>query len=438
MSILTEKQAKQLIEKLKKFSKADDINITITGNRAGNIRYARNTVTTTGQTENLQVSVSSVYGKKTGTATGNETDDNSLRRLVSRSEEIARLAPENPEYMPPLEPQQYQASNAYFENLAEMDPETRAKAAFDSINAAASSQNISAGFLEDETSFIAIGNSKGLFAYHKETSGDFTITVRTPDDTGSGYARQSFSDLKNFNSLSATQQAIHTAELSREPKEISPGKYTVVMNQIAVADLLPMIMSAMDARSADEGRSFFGKRGAGNKIGEKLFDERINIISNPFDPLCPSTPFTREGLPLKKQSWVENGVLKALSYSRYWASQKGVEPVSPAQGMIMEGGNKTLEELIQSTEKGILVNHLWYIRAVSTQTLLYTGLTRDGVFYIENGEIKYPVKNFRFNDSPVNMLTNLIELGTTERIGRHIIPAMKIRDFNFTSVSDAI
>lgn len=438
MSILNEQQAKQLIDRLKTYSKADEIHITVTGSRGGNIRYARNTVTTTGQTENIQVNVSSVFGKRTGSASGNETDEASLKRLVAVSEEIAKLAPENPEHMPMPEPQIYQPSKTFSESMAEMKPELRAGAAFNSIDAAIKSHHVAAGFLEDETSFIAIGNSKGLFAYNKETSGDFTITVRTSDDTGSGYARQSFTDLSGLDTAAATARAIQTAELSRNPREIQPGKYTVIMDHIAVADLLPMILSSMDARSADEGRSFFGKRGAGNKIGEKLFDESINIISDPFNAISPTTPFTREGLPVKKQVWIENGVLKNLSYSRYWAAQKGVEPLPSAAGMIMEGGNKSLEELIKSTERGILVNHLWYIRSVSAQTLLYTGLTRDGVFYIEDGKIKYPIKNLRFNESPVNMLTNVIELGQTARIGRHIIPLMKIADFNFTSVSDAV
>src|SRR5690606_29390819 len=249
--------------------------------------------------------------------------------------------------------------------------------------------------------------------------------------------RQSFTDLSGLDTAAATARAIQTAELSRNPREIQPGKYTVIMDHIAVADLLPMILSSMDARSADEGRSFFGKRGAGNKIGEKLFDESINIISDPFNALSPTTPFTREGLPVKKQVWIENRVLRNLSYSRYWAAQKGVEQLPSAAGMLMEGGNKSLEELIKSTERGILVNHLWYNRSVSAQKLLYTGLNRDGVFYIEDGKIKYPIKNLRFNESPVNMLTNVIELGQTARIGRHIIPLMKIADFNFTSVSDA-
>src|SRR5690606_31459172 len=248
--------------------------------RGGNMRYARNTVTTTGQTENTQVNVSSVFGKRTGSPSGNETDEASLKRLVALSEEIAKLAPENPEHMPMPEPQIYQSSKTFSESMAEMKPELRAGAAFNSIDAAIKSHHVAAGFLEDETSFIAIGNSKGLFAYNKETSGDFTITVRTSDDTGSGYARQSFTDLSGLDTAAATARAIQTAELSRNPREIQPGKYTVIMDHIAVADLLPMILSSMDARSADEGRSFFGKRGAGNKIGEKLFDESINIISD--------------------------------------------------------------------------------------------------------------------------------------------------------------
>ncbi len=295
-----------------------------------------------------------------------------------------------------------------------------------------------AGYLEDTTGFIAIGNSKGLFGYNKETSGDFTITVRTADERGSGYGVQSFTDASKLDTKGVTQIAIDKAVSSRDAKEMQPGKYTVILEATASGELLSLMINALDARSADEGRSFFGKKGGGNKIGEKLFNEKVQIISDPSNLDNPASPFAPDGRPRQRVTWVENGVLKNLPYSRYWAQQKGVDALPPPSGIIMQGSEQTLTDLIKGTEKGILVTRFWYIRPVDPQTLVFTGLTRDGTFYIENGAMKYAIKNFRFNESPAAMLNNVEALGKPVRIGGNMIPPMKIRDFNFTSLSDAV
>jgi predicted Zn-dependent protease len=200
----------------------------------------------------------------------------------------------------------------------------------------------------------------------------------------------------------------------------------------------------MDGRQADEGRSFMSKPGGKTKLGEKLVDERVNIYSDPFHPEMPTSTWSGDGRPQEKINWIENGVIKNLFYSRYWAEKKGIKAIPAPDAMIMAGTEQSLEDLIKSTEKGILVTRLWYIRSVDPQTVLLTGLTRDGTFYIENGEIKFPVKNFRFNESPIIMLNNLEALGKPERTvsgesnTNALIPPMKIRDFTFSSLSDAV
>ena len=180
------------------------------------------------------------------------------------------------------------------------------------------------------------------------------------------------------------------------------------------------------------------KKGGGTRLGEQLFNEQVTIYSDPFNVDLPSPTWNGDGLPQEKVTWVEKGVVKNLSYSRYWAQQKNVKPVPGANRVIMEGGTASLEDLIKSTERGILVTRFWYIRSVDPQTLLLTGLTRDGTFYIENGKIMYPVKNFRFNESPIIMLNNVEALGKPQRSGSMIVPPMKIRDFTFSSLSDAV
>ena len=262
--------------------------------------------------------------------------------------------------------------------------------------------------------------------------------MRSNDGSGSGWVTRDYNDVSRFDAETASQIAIDKALQSREAKAIEPGKYTVILEPAASIGLLRNMLFSFNARSADEGRSFMSKEGGGNKIGEKIVDERINLYSDPLNPLVPASTWTGEGMPREKTAWLENGVVKNLAYGRYWADQKGVAPLPfPANG-IMDGGDASLEDLIKDTKKGILVTRMWYIRTVDPQTLLYTGLTRDGTFYIENGKLKHPIKNFRFNESPIIMLNNLETLGQQVRVNGNLIPYMKIRDFTFTSLSDAV
>ncbi|WP_234734442.1 TldD/PmbA family protein [Tellurirhabdus bombi] len=435
MAILSREEAKKIIDKVLSYAKADETSVNLGGGRTGNIRYARNTVSTSGESNNLSLAVTSVFGKRSGTATINEFDDASLEKTVRRAEEIARLAPENPEYMPMLGPQKYQETASYSESTAKIDPAYRAQAAFDSIDPCTKKNLTAAGYLEDSTGFSAMGNSKGLFGYNKSTSVDFSITVRTADGTGSGYAIRDFNDSSKLSTKAATEIAMQKALASVNARALEPGKYTVILEPTAVGDL---VRFSWDARNADEGRSFLSKKGGGTRLGEKLFDERITIYSDPTNPEIPGSPYAGDGRPQEKVVWVDKGVVKNLSYTRYWAEKKGVKAVPPAFNVIMEGGTQSLADLIKGTEKGILVTRFWYIRSVDPQTLLQTGLTRDGTFYIENGQIKYPVKNFRFNESPVIMLNNLDALGKPVRTGGSLLPPMRIRDFTFSSLSDAV
>ncbi len=438
MSLLTKDQARRILEKVLSFSKADECEANLNGNVGGNIRYARNTVTTSGAESNITLAVQASYGKKSGTATINEFDDASLEKAVRRAEELAKLAPENPEYVEFLGPQTYLESQAYFDNTAKITPEYRAQAAADSIKPARAKNLIAAGFLQDNASFQAKMNSKGLFAYHQQTGVDFSVTVRTTDGTGSGYASHDYNDVAKLDTGAASQIAIDKAEMSKNPVAIEPGKYTVILEPAASAGLLQNMFFSMDARQAEEGRSFLAKPGGGTKLGEKIVDERVTVYTDPTHPEVPSNTWVGDGRPVEKTFWIEKGVIKNLYYSRYWAQKKGVKAVPFPTNGIMEGGEATLEDLIRDTAKGILVTRTWYIRSVDPQTLLLTGLTRDGLFYIENGKIKHPIKNFRFNESPIIMLNNLEALGKPQRLNGNLIPPMKIRDFTFSSLSDAV
>jgi predicted Zn-dependent protease len=443
MPIYSKEEAQALLKKVLSYSKADECEVSLRGNDGGNIRTALNAVSTAGDISTVGLAVSSVYGKKTGTATINEFDDASLEKVVRRSEELAQLAPENPETMPMLGPQKFEDSIAYNAKTAAMTPESRAEMIGKAFEVTKAANLQAAGFLENTTRFTAVMNSKGLFAYDKSTDVIYSVTTRNAAGTISGYAARGFTDVSKMDTASATKIASQKALSSTNAKAIEPGKYTVILEPVAGVYMLEN-MFRFDARSAEEGRSFLSKKGGGTRLGEKLMDEKVNIYSDPFNPELPGPTWNNEGQRLERTDWIKEGVVKNLSYSRYWAQKKGVQPVPNPSNIIMDGGTTSLEEMIKSTERGILVSRLWYIRMVDPQSLLLTGLTRDGTFYIENGKIMFPVKNFRFNESPVIMLNNVEALGKPERTisvesyRSYLIPPMKIRDFTFTSLSDAV
>ena len=442
--ILTEAEAKALLQKVLKYSKADECEINISGEKRGNIRYARNEVSTSGAQITQNLVVQSSFGKKVGVATTNEFSDEAFEKVVRQSEELAQLAPENPEYMGVLTPQQYKKSSGFFDSTANITPDFRADAVAKSLELSRTQNLAAAGFWEDTQGYSAMLNSKQLFAYYPSTDVNFSLTVRTNDGTGSGYVARGYSDVSKLDTEAATRIAIQKSTGSVGAKALEPGKYTVILEPTAAAVLLENIFYNMDARSADEGRSFLSKQGGKTKFGEKIVDERVTIYSDPANPDLPSAPWAGDGQPMERVNWIEKGVVKNMAYSRYWAQKKGVKAIPFPNNMIVAGGTATLEEMIASTKQGILVTKLWYIREVDPQTLLLTGLTRDGTFYIENGKIKHPVKNFRFNESPVIMLSNLETLGKPQRVvstesnQNYMMPPMKIREFTFSSLSDAV
>ena len=331
MAIYTREEAKKILEKALSFSKADACEINLSGSNSGNIRYARNTVSTAGYRSTQSLAVQSSFGKKVGTATIDEFDDASLEKVVRRAEELAQLSPENPEFMPPLGPQEYDEAITFKEATASVTPEYRAEVANSSIVPAAAKDVTAAGFLDDSAQFSAMINSNGLFAYNQSTDVDFTVTMRTNDGTGSGWVTRDYNDISKFDADEASKAAIDKAVMSREARAIEPGKYTVILEPAASIGLLRNMFRSFDARSADEGRSFMSAKDGGTKLGQKIVDERVNIWSDPLNPDVPTSTWNGAGQPLKKTSWIENGVVKNLAYSRYWAEQKGVPCTFPQQ-----------------------------------------------------------------------------------------------------------
>jgi predicted Zn-dependent protease len=444
-AIMARDQAQALVEKIAKMSKADDVQVNINSGYQADLRFAANQMSTAGGVVNSPLVVNSTIGKKHAAVVTNDLSDDSLRRTVEQSEALAKLSPDDPETMPGLGPQTYVPVNGYFASTADLSPTDRARAALTALEPARKAGDLkAAGFIIVNSNASAVGNGKGLFAYNRGTTANYTLTVRTDDGTGSGWAGTENNDWKQIDFPGLANHAINKARLSRNPVAIEPGKYTVILEPQAVGDLVTLMAFALGARQADEGRSAFAKQGGGNKIGEQIVDKRVTILSDPQDPQLLAQPYDGQGLPLSRQVWVENGVLKQLFYSRFWAQKQGKTATGFPTSVKMMGGNTSMDDMIKSTERGILVTRLWYLRQVDPRTILYTGLTRDGTFLIENGKISKAIKNFRFNESPLFMLNNVEAIGPAIRIGGAeaggpiVMPAVKAKDFTFTSLSDAV
>lgn len=440
MPDMTSQQMKQLMEKALSFTKAEACEVNIFGGQGGNIRYARNSVSTAGANDDTTLVIQSNFGTRTGTVSLNEFDDTSVERGVRRSEELARLAPEDPEFMPPLGPQQYVAPSpkAYSAATAQITPEYRARVAGASITPASTRECTAAGFFQDGSTWQGMMNTAGLTAFYQATQASLSVTVRSNDGTGSGYVARDWNDVAGFNPEDTSAIALEKAVASRNPVAIEPGKYTVILESEAVVEMLQPLVGSFNARQTDEGRSFLSKPGGASKLGEKLVDERVSIWSDPQDPDVPASPWIGDGRATARTPWIDKGVVANLYYSRFWAKQQN-KPATPfPTNMIMAGGSSSVEDMVRDTARGVLVTRFWYIRFVDPQTLLLTGLTRDGTFFIENGKIKHAIKNFRFNESPIVMLNHIDALGRPIRVQGSMVPPMRIRDFTFTSLSDAV
>jgi len=444
MTLFTEDQAKAILTKVVAMSSADECTAQLSGSIDGNVRFALNNISTSGIVSDTSLVVQVAYGKRSGIATVNQFDDAALERCVRRAEDLAKLAPENPEFMPALPKQIYRPTPTFNAATAGITPDYRAKVASDSITPCRANHLTAAGFEQDSQGFQAFANSKGNWGYQRSTNLEFTCTVRTDDGRGSGWVGYNAADLAGFAADREIQTAIRKASASNDVKAIEPGKYTVILEPVAAAGLIGFMLNYFGAREADEGRSFLSKKGGGNKLGEQVFGPQVNIYADPWDPVGAVMPWDDDGRPRERMDLVKEGKISALDYTRFWAQKQGKTAPGSFGNVIMAGGQKTTADLVRSTERGILVSRTWYIRMVDPQTVLLTGLTRDGTFYIENGVIKYPIKNMRFNESPAIMLNNVEELGRTVRVPPDevpytiMIPPMKLRDFTFTSLSDAV
>ena len=448
--LLTEKDGRTICEKLLSYVKADDAIVSVNSENYGHLRFAQNSFTTSGARENVTVNVTVWIDNKRGAASTNEVDDESLKGVVALAEQLARIARVDREYMPTLGKQTYKPIDGYAEATSNISLTTRAKTINDVISACEKAKVIGAGFHQARGIAGATATKNGNFIYERSSLVSLSTTARTPDGTGSGYFLRNHFDVAKLDTPRVANEAIRKALNSRNPRVLEPGVYPAILEPQAVADLLGFFAFGFDARSAEEGRSPFSAGDGKTKVGQQVFDERINIYSDPWHPDLPGAQSAQGGIPTQKIYLVRNGVVENLIYSRFWAKQKGKEPTPGPVNNIMESSKSpsALEDMIKSMDRGLLLGRFWYIRSLDPRTVTQTGLTRDGIWYIEKGKIQHPVKNFRFNQSVIQLLApgNVEMIGKPERVGTSegqggnslLLPALKVKQFHFSSQSEAV
>ncbi len=445
-------EVKQITDKVLNLCKADGVEVRFSGGERSATRFANSSITANLVEHDQEVSVSVYYGQKTASATTHQFDDASLKRMIAQVQERAKRKPDNAELMPLVKPpQNYIEVEAAAPDAVNFGPAERARMVKASTDICEKKGVLGAGYIPKMHWTDAIANSEGLFAYFRYAEASFILTCRTPDQTGSGWAGTTgVKQVGNIDAVALTEVAADKALKSRQPRALEPGNYTVILEPRAAARYVSLMLGAFNARNAEEGRSFMsGKERGTTRLGEKVFGDNVTVRSEIGNPILRQTPIGQDGLAARPVTWVEKGVVKNLFYDRYWAQRQKKEPTAttPQMSLVMEGGTSTIEEMIKTTKRGLLITFFWYIRAVDPQTLLNTGMTRDGLFLIENGEIVAPVQNFRWNESPAVSFNNITALGRPipmhtgeayDNPGTALIPAMKLEDFTMTSISPAV
>lgn len=446
-------EVKAITDKILNMAKADAVEVDFSGGERSATRYANSSITANLIEHDQQVQITVHYGQKSASTITHQFDDASLRTAIDEAQTLAKRKPDNPEAMPLVKPpQSYAPVEAVIDRTVAFGPGDRAAMVKQSLDICEKKGVVGAGYIPKLHWTQATANSEGLFAYFQYAEASFILTCRTPDGTGSGWAGQTgLKDVSLIDPVQITETASDKALRSQKPRPIEPGDYTVILEPRPAARFLSLLLGSLDARAAEEGRNFMAspdERGK-TKLGEKLFGDNVTIRSEVNHPILRQTPIGEDGLAAQDVTWIEKGVVKNLFYSRYWAQKQGKTPTATRTGLslVMEGGTTSVEEMIRTTKRGLLVSFFWYMRPVEPMSILYTGMTRDGLFLIENGEVTQPVQNFRWNETPVVGFNNISALGPSvpmhtgeayDQPGTAMIPAMKIEDFTMTSISPAV
>jgi PmbA protein len=445
--ILCQKDCLELFDAVQKAAKSfgvSDVEALFGAHRAALTRFANNTIHQNVAEQDRWISVRVALDHRTARSTTNRFDADSIRSAVEQALALARSAAPNSDLLPLNEPSVVSETKRFDAATAAATPDHRGRAVAEAIRIVESSGQTAAGIYSTGQSVEAIFNSRGVAAWHAETMAQFSITAMAGDS--SGWAKASAVSHTAIDPGALARSAAEKARLSRDPEELAPGRYTVILEPAAALDLVGQMFGDFSATSVNDSRSFLTDR-----LGTKLFGDNIHISDDVSHPLQSGVPFDGEGVPRRKLTLVEGGVPRQLAYSRSRAHRAGVEPTGhgfplPNEvgeaplNIVIAGGSTSLDEMIASTERGILVTRLWYIREVDPYEKIMTGMTRDGTFLIENGRVANGLRNFRFNQGIIELLNNVEALSpsvraTGEESFDMVVPAMKVRNFNFTEVT---
>ena len=446
-------EIKALTDRVLNMAKADAVEVEFNGGERSGTRWANSTITVNLVQLDQQVSVTVRHGQKTGTASTREFDDESLKAMVDEANEAAQTARDNPN-LPPLVkgPQDYVPVDAALPAMVNFGPGERAEMVKKSVAVCDKKGALGSGYIPKNYQTTCSANSEGLFAYYQYAEAGMILTCRTQDGRGSGWAGiTGVKDLSLIDAAKISEIAADKAIKSQKPRALEPGRYTVILESRPAARFLSLMTGIFNARAVETGpRSYLsGKERGASKLGEKVFSDLVTIKSDIGNPILRQTPIMADGTAARPVTWVEKGVLKNLYYDNQYAARAKKEPTraTPNMSLVLEGSNQSVEQMIKSTRRGLLVSFFWYIRAVDQPTLLNTGMTRDGLFLIENGEIAGPVQNFRWNMSPLVGFNNVTAIGESVPMhtgeaydgpGSALVPAVRIEDFYMTSVSPAV
>jgi predicted Zn-dependent protease len=421
---------------------AQDASVSLQSSVESHARFADNRINTSGRSEDLDITATVWVDRRRGSISGNDSGADALKRMAADAVQIARISPVQREYVPTLGPMTYSEARGFASATAEVDVAARAAALQHVLDACRAAKVTGAGFHTARASALAAATANGNRRYFRSSEAALSVTARSGDGTGSGYYAGDHFDLARLDSKRIAEQAVEKAVRSQSPKAIEPAAYPVILEPQAVSDLLGFLGNALDARTADEGRSAFSAKDGRTRLGEKLFSDRLTIVSDPMHPEMPALPATAEGVPASRMPLVSAGVLENLEYSRFWARERKREPTPGPVNYIIEGSAPAVstDEMIKGMERGLLISRFWYVRLVDPRTIILTGLTRDGLWWIEKGRISHPVRNLRFNQSVLAMLApwNVEAIGRPQRLSPMMVPALKLASFTFTSISDAI
>lgn len=441
-SFLTTSTALDLIDFAIAKSQADGVFVSLRARESALSRFSENQISQNVRKNTFSLTVTSYFGQRSASASTTELEREAIAQTLRRAEDLARIAPEDPEWVELLPNQEYSDRTVAFDKAtANLSPLRKGEIIQEVCTLSKNAGVNGSGTLSFNLSLNAIGNSAGLRGCDRTTEAEFSFTARI--DNGSSWNRCNAWSIDQLPIRELTEKVIQRAIASRNPQTITPGNYTVVFEPAAFASLLPWVIWNLDARAADEGRSFMSLRDdsgkpIGNKIGEQLFNPIIQIQRNPAHPLLQGERFFSNGLSNKVLDIVKDGIPQTLAYSRYWAKEQDREPTGTMYPIVMAGTDSTVADLIASTHQGILVTRAWYVRYVNPRTLEVTGMTRDGTFVIENGEISHPIKNLRFNQCLPEMLKNVVAISEARRLGSSVIPGCKVENFHFSSITDSV